>query len=734
MSMPVPLVTIVIPCRNEEDWIGPCLDSILQNDYPKDRLDVLVIDGMSNDGTRSALQPFLEQHSSIRLLDNPQKTTPAALNVGIAAAQGEVIMRMDAHYEYPTNYISRLVHWLQESGADNVGGVLRMEPATDAPMARAIAVAVTHPFGIGNAHYRLGVSKPRSVDTVPFGCYRREVFERIGNFDEDLLRNQDLEFNLRLRKQGGKILLVPDVVIRGRARDSVGKLVRLYYQYGYFNPLVMWKLYGRANLRQIVTPTFVLSLLVTGILAPWFPRLALLFGAILGSYVMVMVASSIAAAREHGVACALRLPSVFAVMHFSHGWGFLRGVLDFIVLGRGGKSKMVDIPLSRGRVVPLARREAGQESAPLPRRVSAAQATKPMPSRLPTPAITSGLPSVTVIVPCRNEAKWIAECMESIRHNDYPKERLEVLIVDGMSDDGTRPIVEDFSAGHPWLRMLDNPRRTTPAALNTGIAAAQGDVIIRMDAHSEYPANYIGKLVYWLEKSGADNVGGLWIMRPANNTPTARAITLGISTLFGAGNAHYRLGSADPCWVDTVPYGCYRREVFDRIGLFDEELLRNQDNEFNLRLCKAGGSILLVPEVVAYYSPRDSLRKLWRTHFQFGYFTPLVVQKTGWNTTVRQWIPPMFVLTLLLSGLLSPWSAPMAVLFAAIVVAYTIPLVMYSLVAMMRHGLQCGLLLPVVFILLHVARGCGVWKGLWDFVICRKGITVTNEQEIPISR
>ena len=197
MSMPVPLVTIVIPCRNEEDWIGPCLDSILQNDYPKDRLDVLVIDGMSNDGTRSALQPFLEQHSSIRLLDNPQKTTPAALNVGIAAAQGEVIMRMDAHYEYPTNYISRLVHWLQESGADNVGGVLRMEPATDAPMARAIAVAVTHPFGIGNAYYRLGVSKPRSVDTVPFGCYRREVFERIGNFDEDLLRNQDLEFNLR---------------------------------------------------------------------------------------------------------------------------------------------------------------------------------------------------------------------------------------------------------------------------------------------------------------------------------------------------------------------------------------------------------------------------------------------------------------------------------------------------------------------------------------------------------
>ena len=112
-------------------------------------------------------------------------------------------------------------------------------PPRNAPLARAIAVAVTHPFGIGNAYYRLGVSKPRSVDTVPFGCYRRDVFDRIGKFDEDLLRNQDLEFNLRLRKRRGRILLVPDVVIRGQACDSLRKLIRLYYQYGYFNPLVM---------------------------------------------------------------------------------------------------------------------------------------------------------------------------------------------------------------------------------------------------------------------------------------------------------------------------------------------------------------------------------------------------------------------------------------------------------------------------------------------------------------
>jgi glycosyltransferase involved in cell wall biosynthesis len=734
MSMPVPLVTIVIPCRNEQDWIGSCLDSIIRNDYPKDRLEVLIVDGMSTDDTRAAIQPFLKEHIFIRLMDNPPRTTPAALNIGIAAAKGDVIMRLDAHYEYPTNYISRLVHWLLESGADNVGGVLRMDPANDTAMARAIAVAVTHRFGIGNAHYRLGVSKPRSVDTVPFGCYRREVFERIGKFDEELLRNQDLEFNLRLRKRGGTILLVPDVVIRGRARDSLRKLVRLYYQYGYFNPLVMWKLVGKANLRQIVPPTFLLSLLVTGVLSPWFPWLAWLFLAILGSYLIVMFANSVAAARKHGLACGLRLPLVFAIMHFSHGYGFLRGVLDFVVLGRGRNDKMADLPLSRGKIVPLARRETPREADAVPRHASASLA-RPVPSHLPTPSLISAeSPKVSVIVPCRNELKWIAECMESIARNDYPKDRLEVFIVDGMSDDGTRPIVERFSAEHPWLRMLDNPKRITPTALNIGIAAAQGDVIVRMDAHNEYPVNYISALVYWLNKSGADDVGGLWITHPSGDTPKARALALGESHMFGVGNAHYRLGVPSPCWVDTVPFGCYRREVFERIGAFDEELMRHQDIELNLRLRRAGGSILLVPEVASYYHPRDKLRKLWRTHFQNGYFTPLVARKMGGLTTLRQLIPPVFVATVIGSALLAPFSQWMLLLFAMTATAYAIPLVTFSSIAAMRHGLRCGLWLAMVFMVLHFANGCGAMKGIVHFIFLRRNITERSMKTIPITR
>ena len=237
------------------------------------------------------------------------------------------------------------------------------------------------------------------------------------------------------------------------------------------------------------------------------------------------------------------------------------------------------------------------------------------------------LPFVSVIIPCRNEAKHIDACIESVMACDYPRERLEVLVIDGMSDDGTRPLLEAIARRHTAIRVLDNPKRTAPAALNIGVAAARGAVIMRMDAHNKYPSTYISMLVHWLEKSGADNVGGVWVTRPSSERAMARAIALGCSHPFGVGNSRFRLTVEKPCQVDTVPFGCYRRDVFDRIGMFDEELVRNQDIEFNLRLRNSGGSILLVPEVASYYHARDTLRELWRTHYQNGYFNMLVVRK-----------------------------------------------------------------------------------------------------------
>jgi len=347
VSSHLPLVSVIIPCRNEAEWIQSCLESVAENDYPKERIEVLVVDGMSDDGTREKMETLTERFPFVRLLDNPRRITPAALNVGIEAAKGSIIMRMDAHYEYPKDYISVLVHWLEESGADNVGGSWVPHAANETPMAKAIAIGVAHPFGVGNAHYRLGTSEPRHVDTVPFGCYRREVFDRIGVFDEELVRNQDLEFNRRLTNNGGKILLVPNVAIHGCARDSLCKLSRLYYQYGYFNPLVVQKTGGKMTSRQVVTPTFVTSLFLSGVFAPWFRWAAILFGAILTAYAVPVVAFAVAAALKRGLRCGLALCVVFPTLHVAHGSGFLKGVLDFTILRRNPGKDGGAIPLSR---------------------------------------------------------------------------------------------------------------------------------------------------------------------------------------------------------------------------------------------------------------------------------------------------------------------------------------------------------------------------------------------------
>ena len=198
------------------------------------------------------------------------------------------------------------------------------------------------------------------------------------------------------------------------------------------------------------------------------------------------------------------------------------------------------------------------------------------------------IPEVSVIVPCRNEVKYIAACLDSVLANDYPKERLEVLVVDGMSEDGTRAVVERYARTCPFIRLVDNPRRVTPAALNLGIASARGSAIMIMGAHAAYPSGYISELVTWLRHSGADAVGGRCVTRPGRESVTGRAIAAAVSHPFGIGNSHFRTGAAEPRWVDTVPFGCYRRDVFERVGVFDEELVRNQDDEFNHRILRQG--------------------------------------------------------------------------------------------------------------------------------------------------
>jgi len=348
MAEPVrPFVSVVVPCRNERDHVAPCLASILGNDYPADRREVVVVDGMSNDGTRDRIREAAAANPAVRLVDNPSRVTPAALNLGIAATSGDIVLRMDAHARYPPDYIRKLVDALERSGADNVGGVLRTLPGGPGVLAEAIALAMRHPFGVGNAAFRTGVVAPTWVDTVPFGCFRRALFDRLGGFDPELLRNQDDEMNGRIIRAGGRILLLPDVLVDYFARPALGKLARMYYQYGYYKPLVVRKLGLVPTVRQLVPAALLVALAVSALVAGMAPSISAPVLAILvGTYLLaVSVATGVAWWTTRRFA-ALLLPAVFPVLHFAYGWGYLRGLVPALRRGRRA-STVADVALTR---------------------------------------------------------------------------------------------------------------------------------------------------------------------------------------------------------------------------------------------------------------------------------------------------------------------------------------------------------------------------------------------------
>jgi len=336
VTAPVPtrrhaFASILLPCRNEEHYLATCLDSIRATTYPADRFEILVLDGLSDDRTRQIAAGVAARDPRVRVLDNPGRTAPAALNLGIGQARGDVIVRMDAHARYPIDYIPRLVAALEETGADNVGGVLVTHPADDTATARAVALVMSHPLGVGNAYFRIGTPGRRWVDTVPFGCFRRDVFTRVGLFDEQLPRNQDDEFNFRLKRHGGRILLEPSVRATYFARRTLGQIRRMFYQYGYYKPLVARKVGRIMTVRQLVPATFVLALGGAAALAPWWPLAGWAGLAIAAAYAGVAAAAAAPRVRTHGWRCAALLLAAFPIVHFSYGVGFLRGIVDHVL-------------------------------------------------------------------------------------------------------------------------------------------------------------------------------------------------------------------------------------------------------------------------------------------------------------------------------------------------------------------------------------------------------------------
>ncbi len=326
------LVSIIIPCRDEEDFIAKCLDSIIQNDYSKERLEVLVIDGMSKDGTRGVIMGYAQQYAWIRLIENPEQITPVALNLGINNAKGEIIMWMSAHNRYEKDYIRRCVESLEKYEADNVGGIIKTLPRNDTFIGRAIAASLSHRFGVGNSYFRVQTGQPKLVDTVFGGCYRREVFDRVGLFNENLVRGQDMEFNLRLKKSGGKTLLIPNIVSYYYARSDI----KSFWKHNFGNGLwaILPFLYSPimpVSWRHLVPLFLVTCLLVSSALGLiWFPFF-FVFVVVLVTYGLVSLGASFEIAWDKkDIRYLFTMPFIFASLHFPYGLGSMWGAVKVL--------------------------------------------------------------------------------------------------------------------------------------------------------------------------------------------------------------------------------------------------------------------------------------------------------------------------------------------------------------------------------------------------------------------
>lgn len=322
-----PMVSVIMPVRNEAGFIRRSLGAVLAQDYPHDRMEVLVVDGMSDDGTRQIVREMADGRTapSIRLLDNPARIVPTALNIGLRQARGAVIVRVDGHCEIAPDYVRKCVEALGETGADNVGGV--WETIAETPAARAIAVAQSSPFGIGNVAYRTRRPTPGYVDTVPFGAYRREVFERIGGFDERLVRHQDYEFNVRLRQAGGKIYYTPAIQARYYARNSFRKLARQYWEYGFWKAFVTLENPRVLALRHLAPIGLAGAVAGGALLSLIWPLMRPWYAGLWGIYALACLLMAVKEARRAGWARLPLLPAAFATIHLSWGGGFWWGLL-----------------------------------------------------------------------------------------------------------------------------------------------------------------------------------------------------------------------------------------------------------------------------------------------------------------------------------------------------------------------------------------------------------------------
>ncbi len=327
------------------------------------------------------------------------------------------------------------------------------------------------------------------------------------------------------------------------------------------------------------------------------------------------------------------------------------------------------------------------------------------------------VPFVSIVMPVRNEADFIVRSLSAVLHQDYPHDRLEVLIADGMSSDTTRALIAEQFAAVPDIAgcVIDNPGHIVPTGLNAALPHAKGSIIVRVDGHCEIAPDYVSRCVEWLTRAGdrCGCVGG--VIETIGDSPLSRTVALAMSSRFGVGDSTFRTGTDHPTEVDTVAFPAFRRSALDAAGLFDEELVRNQDDEYSYRLRALGYTILLVPDIHAVYYSRSSFRKLWWQYYQYGFWKVRVMQKHPAQMRPRQFIPPAFVAVLIGGALLMPFSRVIRALWLAVIGLYALATFGVSARMAAQHGREHLGRLPLAFFLLHAGYGAGFWVGLIKF-------------------
>jgi len=335
MSANTPLISIVIPCKNEEAYIENCVNSIFLGNYPAKQLEVFVCDGKSTDKTLEILEQLAPKFKGLHVLVNEKETTPFALNLGIKKANGNYIMILGAHAVLDDNYFVAAMEEINANEQiDAIGGVLNN--VDESSTSKAISKAMSSPMGVGTAHFRTGASSG-FVDTVAFGLYKKEIFEKIGLFDEALTRNQDDEFNYRVSKAGFKMYLSKKLKLKYFVRGTFKKLANQFYQYGYWKVLVNKKHKAITTLRQLFPMLFVLFLCLGWLISIVYAPLFFIYLAVILLYLTLCFIASIKATGL--VKEAFGVLRSIVTMHLNYGSGYIKGILDFVILNRNPNKK-----------------------------------------------------------------------------------------------------------------------------------------------------------------------------------------------------------------------------------------------------------------------------------------------------------------------------------------------------------------------------------------------------------